>query len=174
YVAPSVWGFRMPVPWYESINAVGSMFGVPLLFWIWRIQTSRRGEPDELAKIGTGAWLAAASQLLLVAAVFISRGPLINPIWPFLSVVVLGVAWLYQWPILFALVSRAAPARLEGTMMGIAYLSLFVSALLVGWLGGLYEKMSPAAFWAMHAAISAAGGVLVLLFGRRIARLLAV
>ena len=37
--------------------------------------------------------------------------------------------------------------------------------------GGFYEKMSPAEFWAMHAAI-AGGGLLVVLFGRRLSRAL--
>jgi POT family proton-dependent oligopeptide transporter len=37
------------------------------------------------------------------------------------------------------------------------------------WIGGFFEAMSSAAFWAMHAAIAAAGGLIVALFGRRIA-----
>jgi POT family proton-dependent oligopeptide transporter len=84
----------------------------------------------------------------------------------------LGVGWLYQWPILFALVSQAAPANLKATLMGITYLSLFVSAILVGWIGGFYERMSPAAFWGLHAAIAAAGGLFVWLLGGRLARAL--
>jgi POT family proton-dependent oligopeptide transporter len=40
------------------------------------------------------------------------------------------------------------------------------------WIGGFYEKMTPAEFWAMHAAIAAAGGLLVMLFGRRLDRTL--
>ena len=68
HVALDVGGFRIPVPWYQSINSVFSILGVPLLFWIWRHQASRRREPDELAKIGIGAWIAAASNLILVAA----------------------------------------------------------------------------------------------------------
>jgi POT family proton-dependent oligopeptide transporter len=56
--------------------------------------------------------------------------------------------------------------------MGIAYMSLFVSNIVIGWIGGFYERMSPAAFWALHAAIAAAGGLAVALFGRRLSRLL--
>ena len=67
HVALDVGGFRIPVPWYQSINSVFSIVGVPLLFWIWRHQALRGREPDELAKIGTGAWIAAASNLILVA-----------------------------------------------------------------------------------------------------------
>src|SRR6266513_3686790 len=71
HVALDVGGFRIPVPWFQSINSVFSIVGVPLLFWIWRYQASRDREPHELAKIGIGAWIAAASNLILVAAIFI-------------------------------------------------------------------------------------------------------
>ena len=57
-------------------------------------------------------------------------------------------------------------------MMGIAFMSLFASNNLIGWIGSFYERMSPIAFWTMHAAISATGGALVLLFGRRLSRVL--
>jgi hypothetical protein len=50
-------------------------------------------------------------------------------------------------------------------------MSLFISNNLIGWIGGFYEKMSPAQFWTMHAAIAIVGGVLVVLFGRRLSRL---
>ena len=51
-----------------------------------------------------------------------------------------------------------------------AFLTLFVSNNIIGWIGGFYEQVSPLAFWLMHAAIAATGGVLVLLFGRRLHR----
>ena len=57
-------------------------------------------------------------------------------------------------------------------MMGIAFMSLFVANNLIGWIGGFYERMSPIEFWAMHAAIGAIGGILVMLFGRRLSQTL--
>jgi POT family proton-dependent oligopeptide transporter len=172
YVSLNVDGFHIPVPWYQSLNAVGGILVVPLLYWIWRLQARRGHEPDDLAKIGTGAWITAASYVILLAPIALSQGAKISPVWPALSILGSGIAWVYQWPILFALVSRAAPTKLKGTMMGVAYLSLFASAILVGWIGGFYEKMSPAQFWAMHAAIAATGGLLILLFGRQLGRVL--
>jgi POT family proton-dependent oligopeptide transporter len=164
--------YHLPVPWFQSINSVFSILGVPLLFWIWRRQAARRREPNELAKIGTGAWIAVVSNLILVDAIFASHGALIHPIWPFLYSAGLGISFLYYWPTLLALVSRAAPAKVNATLMGLAFMSLFISNTLIGWIGGFYEKMSPAQFWAMHAAIAAGGGLLVLLFGRRLSRVL--
>ena len=170
HVALDLAGFRIPVPWFQAINSIFSICCVPLLFWIWRCQTSRGREPNELAKIGTGAWLAAASNLILVAAIFVSGAQLVNPIWPFFYSAGLGISFLYYWPTLLALVSRAAPAKLNSTLMGLAFMSLFIANTLVGWIGGFYEKMPPGQFWAMHAAISVVGGLLVALLGRRLSR----
>jgi len=172
HVALGVSGFRIPIPWYQSINSVFSILGVPLLFWLWRQQALRRREPGDLAKIGTGAWLAAASNLVLVAAIFASGGAPVHPIWPFFYGAGLGISFLYYWPTLLALVSRAAPAKVNSTLMGLAFMSLFISNNLIGWIGGFYEKMRPVEFWAMHAAIAATGGLLVVLFGRRLSRAL--
>jgi len=84
HVRAEVGSFRIPVPWYQSLNSLFSIVGVPLVFWIWRYQASRRREPNELAKIGIGAWMAAASNLILVAAIIALGNAPIHPMWPFL------------------------------------------------------------------------------------------
>ena len=172
HVALGLGRFQIPVPWFQSVNSLFSIIGVPLVLWIWSRQAMRRREPDDLAKIGMGAWIAAASNLILVAAIFVAGDSLVHPIVPFLYSAGLGISFLYYWPTLLALVSQAAPAKVNATMMGLVFMSLFVSNTLIGWIGGFYEKMAPAKFWTMHAAIAAAGGLLVMLFGRRLSRIL--
>jgi POT family proton-dependent oligopeptide transporter len=166
----TVGNLTIPVAWYQSIDPLVSIIAVPLLFGLWQLQANRRGEPSELGKIGVGAWLAATANLVLVVAITTSGGEAIHPLWPALYCAGLGVAFLYYWPTLLALVSRAAPARANATMMGIAFMSLFISNNLIGWVGRFYEQMSPTSFWIMHAAIAATGGLLIMLFGRRISR----
>ena len=172
HVRAEVGSFRIPVPWYQSLNSLFSIVGVPLVFWIWRYQASRRREPNELAKIGIGAWMAAASNLILVAAIIALGNAPIHPMWPFLYSAILGISFLYYWPTLLALVSRAAPAKVNATLMGLAFMTLFISNNLIGWIGGFYEKMTPVQFWAMHAAIGASGGLLVMLLNSRLTRVL--
>ena len=172
HVAPEIGGFRIPIPWYSSINSVFSIVGVPALFWLWGRQARRHREPSELSKIGIGAWIAAASNLILVAAILAYDGAPIHPLFPFLYSAGLGISFLYYWPTLLALVSRTAPAKVNATLMGFAYMSLFVSNNLIGWIGGFYEKMQPVEFWAMHAAIAVGGGLIVLSFGRRLSNVL--
>jgi proton-dependent oligopeptide transporter, POT family len=154
-------GFQIPVAWFNSIDPLVSIIAVPFLFALWRRQAARGGEPGELAKIATGAWIACIANLLLVAGCAATdRVPAIVPA---LYDVLLGIAFLYYWPTLLALVSRAAPPRVRATLMGAVFLTLFLSNNVIGWLGGFYEKMTPLHFWAMHAAIAAVGGILAIL-----------
>ena len=156
-------GFRVPVAWFNSIDPLASIVGVPVLFALWRWQAARGSEPDDLGKIATGAWLTALANLLLVGACMASERT--SVLVPVVYDVLLGIGFLYYWPTLLALVSRAAPASVKATMMGAVFLSLFVANTLIGWLGSFYEHMTPTGFWAMHAGISAIGGVLA--FGLR-------
>jgi len=106
--------------------------------------------------------------LVLVAAISWSGGEPIHPLWPVLYCAGLGISFMYYWPTLLALVSRLTPPRINATMIGVTFMSLFIANNLIGWLGGFHERMSPIRFWTLHAAIAAVGGVLVILVGRRL------
>ncbi len=160
----------IPVPWFNSIDAFFSIIFVPPLIYLWARQARSDGEPSDIAKIGIGALLAAASAGLMVAADLLAGAGKANALIPFLAFGGMGIAFLYYWPPLLALISRAAPASINATMVSGAYLTLFIGNILMGWVGSYYEKMTPAAFWALDACIAAMGALLVLLFGRRLTR----
>jgi proton-dependent oligopeptide transporter, POT family len=173
HVVLDVGVLTIPTPWFQSIDSLFSILSVPVLFWLWRRQATHGGEPGDLGKIGLGAWTCAGANLILVLAIVTSGGERVSPLWPFLYCAIQGVGFIYYWPTLLALVSRAAPAQVNATAMGFTFMTLFVSNNLIGWIGGFYEKMTPLQFWGLHAAIAATGGVLVLLFGRSLGRVLA-
>ncbi|MBI1362126.1 MAG: MFS transporter [Alphaproteobacteria bacterium] len=165
-------GFHFPAAWFNSIDPLASIVAVPPLFALWKWQAKRGREPGDLGKIAVGAWMAAAANLLLVAACLASDR--VSAIAPVIYDIILGVAFLYYWPTLLALVSRAAPPQIKATLMGAIFLTLFVSNLTLGWLGQFYEQMTPAAFWAMHALIAATGGALAILLRRPLKHLLGI
>ena len=91
---------------------------------------------------------ARRANLVLVAAIAAAGPHSVLWVWPFLYCAIQGIAFLYYWPTLLALVSRAAPPKINATMMGVAFLTLFVANNLIGWIGTFYEQMTPLAFWA--------------------------
>ena len=58
-------------------------------------------------------------------------------------------------------------------MMGILFLSIFLGNLLVGTLAGLWETLSHASFFALHAALAFGAFLIMLLAMRPIGKLLA-
>jgi len=170
HVSLDVGGWRVPVPWFQSIDSFTSVLCAAPLLWLWQRQAQRGGGPGDIDKIAMGSWIGAASNLMLAGAIYVSGGRLLHPVWPFLYCVGLGVAFMHYWPALLALVSRVAPARVNSTMVGFVFINLFVGTLLVGWIGGRYERMRPIDFWLLHAAIGAAGGIVLMVCGRALAR----
>ncbi|HEY7006494.1 MAG TPA: peptide MFS transporter [Sphingomicrobium sp.] len=165
-------GFKIPIPWFQSIDPLFSILCVPLLFRLWTWQgRGSRGEPSEIRKIGAGAFICGGANLILVAAIILSPGR-VSWIWPFLFCAVQGVGFMYFWPPFLALVSRAAPPRINATMMGGAFLVLFVANNLIGWIGTFYEQLGPLAFWGLHAGIGGAGGVLAFIYSGTVGRIL--
>jgi len=163
-------GFQIPIPWFYSIDPLVSIISVPFLFALWNWQARvMGGEPPALTKIATGSFIAAGANLFLVAAIALSPGR-VPWVWPVLYCAIEGVAFMFFWPTLLALVSRAAPAKINATMMGATFLTLFVANNLIGRIGTYYEKMTPSGFWMLHAGIGAAGGLLMLFYGRTFGR----
>jgi proton-dependent oligopeptide transporter, POT family len=74
--------------------------------------------------------------------------------------------------VLLALISLAAPPKVNSTLMGASFLSLFVGSVFMGWVGSFYDQMSPASFWLIDAGIGFAGAVLVLLLSPMLKRVL--
>jgi POT family proton-dependent oligopeptide transporter len=163
-------GGKFPIPWFVAINSFISIVAVPPLFMLWRYQATHRGEPNEIVKIAIGASICCVANLFLVAGAMM--GPRSPIMFPFLYNALLGVGFLYYWPTLLALVSRIAPPSLKSTLMGFVFLTLFVSNITLGWLGSFYERMGPADFWLMNAAIAAIGAILPMVLRKPLGRVL--
>jgi POT family proton-dependent oligopeptide transporter len=165
--------FQVPIPWFQSIDPLFSILCLPLLFALWRWQGRGSGnEPSELRKIGTGAFICGGANLILAAAIAVYGPNRVLWVWPFLFCAIQGVGFMYFWPPFLALVSRAAPPKVNATMMGAAFLVLFVANNLIGWIGTFYEQLGPLAFWTLHAGIGATGGVLAFIYAATVGRVL--
>lgn len=160
----------IPTPWFNSIDALFSIIGVPPLVWLWARQAAKGREPGDLAKIGIGAAIMCVASGLMVLAAWLAGDGKASALIPFAAFALSGIAFLYCWPPMLALVSCAAPAKVNATMMGIAFLALFAANVLLGWIGSFYETMGAVPFWTLNSAITAAGAVLAFALGPMLTR----
>lgn len=168
-------GFSFPVTWLISFDSIMSTLTMALVVLFWRWWAARWREPDELQKIILGVAIAGLGVLALAAAAsqFALTGHRVSLWWGVLFELLNDIGFANVFPVGLALYSRAAPKGTAGTLVAIYLVNLFLGNMLVGYLGGLLEKMSGASFWLLHAGLIGGAAVVLLvirlLFGRTLA-----
>ena len=173
YTDLNLFGYQMPETMLPSFDGFFIVIFTPLAMRYWAWQVARGKGTTDLAKIGWSCIMGAVGMLALVVASWIAaQGGKPSVGWPIFCYAIFALSFIYNWPTALALCSRSAPAAIGGIIMGVAFLTAFVSNYGAGLIGSYYEKMTPANFWLLHAAITAAGGVLVWLLYKPLARIL--
>ncbi|MFM7028318.1 MAG: peptide MFS transporter [Chakrabartia sp.] len=160
---------QVPSSWFAGMDSIGSVIAGPLLVVIWAWQAKRGHEPKSVTKMGIGTGIIAIAALIFAYGNLGLDSPnSVSAGWAVGGWLVMGLAWMYYWPTTLAIVSKAAPPRVASTMMGVAFLSPFVSHVMAGWVGSYFDQMHPSAFWAMDAAIAVVGATILLLSRKRL------
>jgi len=152
----------------DSTVSVITLLGMVLF---WRVWKTRFPEPDELGKIIIGCLLSAAGvACLAIGTVLAGPGQKVGFSWLLAFHLINDIGFANVFPVGLALFARAAPKHVAGLVIGFYYLHLWAGNNLVGYLGTLYEQMTPEKFWLLHAALVGGSGVaflvIKLLFGR--------
>jgi POT family proton-dependent oligopeptide transporter len=169
-----LFGWTVPATSFNALDGLFCIMAVPLLIVLWQWQAKRGREPHDLSKITIGYLIIAAANLMMVVpAGWVDKGETVSAFWPVALYALNALGFIFFWPTQLALYSRAAPAQVNSTMMGILFLSIFVANLLVGTLAGLWETLSHASFFALHAAFAFGAFLIMLIAMRPIGRLLA-
>lgn len=135
----------------------------PLIaFWGW---LDKRGlEPSTPAKMGIGMFLVAAAYLIMYWGA-ISGGDVgkVSPWWLIIAYAVITLGELMLSPMGLSLVSKVAPIRLRGLMMGGWFAATSIGNYLVGTIGVQWTVWTHSKFFLVIAAMCAAIGVILFL-----------
>jgi len=171
----SLFGWIIPTASFNALDGLFCILAVPLLVALWRRQAGQGREPRAIAKITIGYLIiAGANMMMVVPAGWADKGETVSALWPVALYALNALGFIFYWPTLLALASRAAPAQINSTMMGTLFLAIFLGNLLVGALAGQWETTSHARFFALHAALALGACLVMLAVARRMDRLLAV
>jgi proton-dependent oligopeptide transporter, POT family len=163
YTRLSVFGFSFPSSWFQSVPAIFVIIFAPIFAWMWIRLGSK--EPSSPLKFTLGLLFVGLSFLLLVPAASTAQsreGIRVSPMW-LVGVYFLQVAGeLCVSPVGLSLVTKLAPQRIVGLMMGVWFLSIAVGDIIAGKLAGFFKTYPlPSLFAAV--AITAIGASVVLL-----------
>ncbi len=173
HVSLVFFGKTMPTTWLVTLDAIVSVSSLVAAVAFWRWWAKRFQEPSEVVKITLGLAISACGALCLTGAALSSAGGAKASIgWVLGFEVLNSIGFANVFPVGLAMYARAAPKRITGTIMGVYYLHLFACNSMVGWLGGLLEKMSGTQFWLLHAALVGGAAAVMLVASRAAGRLL--
>ncbi len=150
-------------------NAINPFFIVALSYPLTKVWSylNRRGiEPSTPAKMAIGMMLTATSFFILyVAAKSGGDTGKVSPWWLVFAYLILSLGELMLSPMGLSLVSKVAPARMKGLMMGGWFLATAIGNKLT-MIGVFWEKWPHSQFFALLAMMALGMAVLLLILLR--------
>ena len=166
-------GVPIAPPVYQSLQAALVLGLTPVLNEIFR-----RWPCSTRNKLMIGMGLCSLSCLVMsdaaMVASFAGRGGRVSPLWLVGSYTLLSVAELCVSPLGFSLVSKLAPPKFAGLLMGLWMAATAVGNLGTGLLGILWERWSHASFFGFLTVLSALAIPLLWMQRHRLDRVLGV
>jgi POT family proton-dependent oligopeptide transporter len=135
-------GHHFPSTWYQSLNSMFMIFGLaPLLAWLW-IRLGPR-QPSSPVKFALGLIFVGLGFALIVPAAKMAQqqGVLVSPWWLVGLYFLHTIGELCLSPVGLSIVTKLAPQRIVGSMMGVWFLSIATGNKLAGFAGGFFDRL---------------------------------
>jgi POT family proton-dependent oligopeptide transporter len=141
YTRLEVFGFAFPSSWFQSVQPVFVIILSPIFGWLW-LRLGRH-EPSVPAKFAFGLLFMGLAFLVLVpaGAMASGEGVRVSPWWLVASYFVSELGELCISPVGLSAVTKLAPLRIVGLMMGVWFLSNAFGNKLAGWAAGFFSSM---------------------------------
>jgi proton-dependent oligopeptide transporter, POT family len=127
-----------PASWYQSANPICIVLFAPFFAWLWVALGKRNLDPSAPLKFGFGLLLLGLGFLVMVfaAQVVLASGNDVAPTWLLMAYLLHTFGELCLAPVGLSNITKLAPPRFAGQMMGTWFLGLAVGNLLAGMIGG--------------------------------------
>jgi POT family proton-dependent oligopeptide transporter len=141
YTNNSVLGWNFPSTWWQSVNALWIILLAPVFAWLWIRMHKAGKEPSTPVKFAIGLLLVGVGFLVLVpAAARLEAGTeKVGIIWLLMTYFIHTVGELCLSPVGLSAMTKLAPERIVGQMMGIWFLGASLGNFIGGRVGGMFE-----------------------------------
>ena len=165
-----LFGKTIPTSWFQSVNSMFLIVLAPVFGALW-IKLGRR-QPSTAAKMGYGLLFLAVGFLVLAwAATFAVNGVKVGMIWMILTYLLHTAGELCLSPVGLSSVTKLAPRKLGGQLMGTWFMGTALGNLIAGLAAGGFEGMSVSQLFAAVAKVTGVAGLVLLVFAKPIRRL---
>ncbi len=146
YIDRMVGGFEIPAGWFQSVQPAFVILFAPVFSALWVQLARRQLDPAAPLKFAFGLLLMGLGFLFMVAAANIVAGGANAPAYLLILTYLLTVfGELCVSPVGLSTVTKLAPARLVGQMMGVWFLGSSLGKLMAGLIAGGFDANNLAA-----------------------------
>jgi POT family proton-dependent oligopeptide transporter len=164
-------GFEIPAGWFQAPSSLYILLFAPAFSALWIHLGRRNLDPSAPAKFAFGLLLLGLGFLVMVgAATVVASGRLAGPQWLLLAYLLHCFGELCLSPVGLSSVTKLAPPRLVGQMMGLWFLATSLGLLLAGLVAGEFDARDVASMPGQYLQIAlvalVSGGALLLIASR--------
>jgi POT family proton-dependent oligopeptide transporter len=131
-----IWGVAFPSAWFQSLNALFVIVLAPLFAWGW-VRLGPR-QPSSPAKFVLGLLFLSLSFLLMVPAALLTAEGRVSPLWLVGLFFLQTVGELCLSPVGLSTMTKLAPMKFVGLMLGVWFLGVAWGNKLAGVLGSAF------------------------------------
>jgi POT family proton-dependent oligopeptide transporter len=161
----TLFGWDFPSSWYQSVQPLFIILLAPVFAWLW-LRLGRL-EPSSPAKFAYGLLFVGIGFLVVAVGASLSArdgGALVSPMWLILVYFFHTLGELSLSPVGLSTVTKLAPPRMVGLMMGVWFLALSLGNFIGGTIAGFFGRFPlPELFGAVFLTTAASALVLALL-----------
>ncbi len=166
-------GWDMPASWLQSVNSIFIILLAPLFGAVWVWLDRRRMEPSAPMKFVLGPlFLGLGFLVMMLAARRTEGGATVGLSWLTITYLLHTVGELCLSPVGLSTVTKLAPHKMVGQMMGIWFMAASLGNLIAGRVGGFYESMPLPSLFGWVGWLSIGAAVLLLLIARPVTRMM--
>jgi POT family proton-dependent oligopeptide transporter len=166
----TIFGHAFPASWYQALTPFFIITLAPVFAALW-VRLGRR-DPTSPVKFAIALGLLGLGFAIMVgAASAAAGGARVSSLWLVLSYLLQTMGELCLSPVGLSAMSKLAPVRIAGLIMGVWYLSISVGNYLAGMASSVYETVPLPTLFGLVSATALAAGVVLALLVRPIRRM---
>jgi POT family proton-dependent oligopeptide transporter len=134
-------GEQFPASWFQSVQPFFIVILAPVFAWLW-VKLGRR-EPSSPGKFALGLFFAGLGFAILIpAAKAAMGGAQVSPMWLVFTYLFHTIGELCLSPVGLSAMTKLAPERIAGMMMGLWFVTIGIGNYLGGRVASLYESVA--------------------------------
>jgi len=134
-------GVSFPSAWFQSANPIFVILLTPLIAALWLKLGAQ--QPSAPAKFGLALVFLAGGFMLMIPAASYAAEARVSPLWLIGLYFLFTIGELLLSPVGLAAMTRVAPARMTGIVLGIWFLAAALGNKLAGDIGGAFTASEP-------------------------------